>query len=314
MTAFDDLSQLRAFVGIVECGSISAAARRLKQPQPTLSRVLRALEERCGTSLLQRDTHRMRLTPTGERMLADARILLAHAEESDERLRADQTSLSGHMRVFATIDWGQFGVTRLLSHFLQAYPKVTAELALTNRPLHLLLEGCDVGILPGRITDLSVVARPAGKFELCLAVSPALAERFRPPRKPDDLLHWPWVGLSGSQFWSAKAITLRHVRRGQETLAIAPVLVSEGVTSVREAVRFGTGISVLPEWLIRDDLQEGRIVHLLPAWRPPDLPVHVVYAAQRPLPARVRAFVEFAVGSMMKATGEYTSRPELGLF
>jgi DNA-binding transcriptional LysR family regulator len=78
MTAFDDLSLLRAFIGIVECGSISAGARRLKISQPTLSRYLRVLEERCGGALLRRDTHRMSLTQTGQRFLADAQTMLAH--------------------------------------------------------------------------------------------------------------------------------------------------------------------------------------------------------------------------------------------
>lgn len=103
MTAFDDLSLLRAFVCIVECGSISAGARRLKIPQPTLSRYLRVLEEHCGAALLRRDTHRMSLTQTGQRLLADAQTMLAHAEEAHQRLREDQTTLSGHLRLYATI-------------------------------------------------------------------------------------------------------------------------------------------------------------------------------------------------------------------
>src|SRR4051794_26475641 len=107
MTAFEDLCLLRAFVCIVECGSISAGARRLKISQPTLSRQLRVLEEHCGTELLRRDTHTMCVTPTGQRLLADARALLAHAEEADQRLREEQMELSGHLRLFATIDWGQ---------------------------------------------------------------------------------------------------------------------------------------------------------------------------------------------------------------
>jgi DNA-binding transcriptional LysR family regulator len=153
MTAFDDLSLLRAFVCIVECGSISAGARRLKIPQPTLSRYLRVLEERCGGTLLRRDTHRMSLTQTGQRFLADAQTMVAHAEEADQRLREDQTTLSGHLRLFATIDLGQSIVTRLVSSFLKINPKVTAELALSSRPLHMIQEGCDVGTLPGNITD-----------------------------------------------------------------------------------------------------------------------------------------------------------------
>ena len=177
MTAFDDLSLLRAFVCIVDCGSISAGTRHLKIPQPTLSRYLRVLEEHCGTALLRRDTHRMNLTQTGQRLLEDARTMLAHAEAADQRLREDQTMLSGHLRYI---------VTRLVSSFLQSNSKVTAELSVSNRPLYMIQEGCDVGILPGKITDESVIAQPAGKITLYLAASPSLIES-RPAVKKSPL-------------------------------------------------------------------------------------------------------------------------------
>src|SRR5437016_1765062 len=143
MKAFEDLTLLRAFVCIVECGSISAGARRLRISQPALSRQLRALEELCGTALLRRDTHRMSVTEPGQRLLADARAMLALGEEADRRLHEEHTALSGHLRLFATVDLGQWVVTPLVSQFLQANPKVTAMLALNNRPLQMIQEGCD---------------------------------------------------------------------------------------------------------------------------------------------------------------------------
>jgi DNA-binding transcriptional LysR family regulator len=300
MTAFDNLSLLRAFVGIVECGSISAGARRLKISQPTLSRYLRVLEEQCGAALLLRDTHGMCLTQTGQRLLADARAMLAQADEADRRLREDQTTLSGHLRLFATIDWGQSVVTRLVSSFLQTNPKVTAALALTNRPLHMIQEGCDVGIVPGKITDVSVVARPAGTITLHLAASPSLVKSRPAVKEPADLKSWPWVSLTGFQFWSSKEITLFAPNRAEQTLQISPVLISEGVTSTREAARAGLGVAVLPDWLIREDLRSGWLVRLLPQWSAKDLPIHVVYTGQRMLPARVSAFIDFAVSYMTK--------------
>lgn len=294
MTAFDDLTLLRAFVAIVECGSISGGARRLRVSQPGLSRQLRALEERCGTLLLRRDTHKMSLTEAGRRMLADARVMLTQADEADQRLRDDAATLSGQLRLFATVDLGQFIVSRLVAKFLQRNPKVTATLALTNRPLHMIQEGCDVGILPGKITDESVIARRAGSVALCLASAPALINSRPAVREPGQLKSWPWVSLDGSQFWSAREVTL--VRAGEEqTLRIAPVLLSEGVTSVREAVRAGLGIAVLPNWLIEGDLRSGALVPILPGWKHKDLSIHVVYAGQRVLPARVSAFIDFAV-------------------
>jgi DNA-binding transcriptional LysR family regulator len=292
MSAFDDLALLRAFVAIVECGSISGGARRLRVSQPGLSRQLRSLEEQCGTALLRRDTHRMSLTETGQRLLVDAKSILAQAEGADRRLRDDHTTLGG---VFATVDMGQFIVTRLVSRFLQRNPKVTARLALTNRPLHMIQEGCDVGILPGKITDDSVIARPAGAIALHLVAAPALVRSQPALKELSQLKSWPWVSLEGSQFWSSREITLRCDGKDQ-TLRIAPTLLSEGVTSVREAVRMGLGIAVLPNWLIEDDLRSGVLVTVLPRWKLQDLSVHVVYAGQRVLPARVSAFIDFAVG------------------
>ncbi len=303
MTAFDDLSLLRAFVCIVECGSISAGARRMKIPQPTLSRYLRVLEEQCGSRLLRRDTHTMSLTQTGQRFLADAHSVLDHAEEAEERLREDQTTLSGQLRVFGTIDLGQSIVTRLLSSFLRNHPKVTAELALTNRPLHMIQEGCDVGILPGKITDESVIALPAGKITLHLAASPALVESRPAAKKPADLNSWPWIALLAAQFWSPKQINLFGRNRAEATLRLSPALISEGITSVREAVRAGLGVAVLPDWLIREDLRSGQLVRVLPQWNAKDLPVHVVYAGARLLPARVRTFIDFAVNYLIKELG-----------
>lgn len=305
MTAFEDLSLLRAFVSIVECGSISAGARRLKISQPTLSRQLRTLEEQCGTALLRRDTHAMSVTPTGQRLLADARTMLAHAEEAEQRLREEQMELSGHLRLFATIDWGQWVVTPMISKFLQLHPKVTVELALTNRPLHMLREGCDIGVLPGKITDESVVARPAGTIAFHLAAAPSLIKRHPVARKPADLKSWPWLSVSGFQFWSSKEVTLLSRGGAEETLPISPILISEGVTSLREATRTGLGIAVLPDWLIKDDVRSKHLIHVLPQWKPKKLPLHVVYAGQRPLPARMSAFIDFAVAYMTKELAAY---------
>jgi DNA-binding transcriptional LysR family regulator len=271
-----------------------------------LSRQLRALEEQCGTALLRRDTHAMCVTPTGQRLLADARTIIAHAEEAHQRLREDQMELSGHLRLFATIDWGTWVVTPMISRFMQMHPRVTVELALTNRPMHMLREGCDIGILPGKITDESVVARPAGAIVLRLAAAPSLVKKHSAAKEPADLKAWPWLSLGGAQFWSQKEITLFSRNGAEQTLPLSPIFVSEGLTSVREAARTGLGLAVLPEWLMEEDLRSKRLARVLPQWKTRDVPLHVVYAGQRLLPARVSAFIDFAVVYMTKALAAYT--------
>ncbi|EIP96620.1 transcriptional regulator [Opitutaceae bacterium TAV1] len=295
MTPFEDLSLLRAFVRIVESGSISAAARTLKIPQPSLSRHLRTLEERCGAALLRRDTHRMSLTEAGSRLLADAQAMLALADEAAQRLHEDQAALRGHLRLFATIDFGQFTGTRLITRFLLANPGVTAELGYTNRPLHMIQDGYDAGVIVGSITDDRVEARPAGKVVRYLVAAPGLVKKHPAPKAPADLGTWPWLALGGAQFGGAGQVTLSAPKHAEQTLRIAPVLVSEGVTSLREAARAGLGVAVLADWLAREDLVAGRLVRVLPQWNAPAFPVHVIYPGLRKLPARVRAFTDFAV-------------------
>jgi DNA-binding transcriptional LysR family regulator len=298
MATFDDLSLLRAFVCIVESGSISAGARRIKIPQPTLSRYLRQLEEEAGAALLRRNTHCLSLTETGHRILADVRAMLALAEDAEQHLREDQAMLRGHLRLFATIDSGQFITTRLIANFLQLNPGITAELTYTNRSLHMIQEGCDAGIVAGGITDNSVIARPAGRVIRYLVASPAFLKNRPLAKDPSNIKSWPWITVSAAHFGGCKEVTLYSQQKGECRFTISPVLISEGATSLREAVRAGLGIAVLPDWLVREDLASGSLARVLPKWYANEFQMNVIYPTHRMLAARVRAFINFAVNFM----------------
>ncbi|MEM5318101.1 LysR family transcriptional regulator [Paraburkholderia sp. JHI869] len=297
MTIFNDLTLLQAFVAIVESGSISAAARKLHLSQPTLSRQLRSLEDQCGASLLRRDTHRMSLTEVGHQFLADAQALLALAEESEQRMRRDQSALSGNIRVFSTIDFGQSVVSRMISSFIQAHAAVRMELAYSNRPLHMIEEGCDAGIVAGALTDDRVVSRSLGEIRRYPVAAPAFLKDHKIASKPENLQALPWIALSSRQFGGSRDVTL-YSGPATQTLQIEPVMISEGVTSMREAARMGLGLAVLPEWLIEEDLVSGRLVRVLPKWQAKPLAAQIVYPVQRRLPLRVQAFIEFATEYM----------------
>jgi DNA-binding transcriptional LysR family regulator len=299
MTPFDDLDLLRALVRIVESGSISAAARSLKIPQPSLSRHLRTLEERVGARLLQRDTHSLHLTEVGQRLLDSARTLLDLAEEATNRLREGQVALQGHLRLFSSIDIGQTAVTRLIARFLREHPKVTAELSYTNRPVQMIEEGYDVGIVAGHVTDERVVVRSATSLIRAVLGAPELIRSCPAPHAPGDLKSWPWAALSGRQFGGgSNAVTFVSPAGAVKTLRIEPVLLSEGVTSLREAVLSGLAIAVLPEWLVREDLESARLVKVLSTWTSRPIPLNVIHVADRQRPSRVEAFIAFAEANL----------------
>jgi len=305
MTIFSNLALLRSFASIAESGSISAAARNLGATQPTLSRQLAQLETECGTVLLRRDTHRMHLTDMGAKILVDARAMLNMADECERRLRVDQTALMGHIRFFSTIDFGQGVVSRLLAKFMLQNPDITVDLVYSNRPLRMLEEGCDAGVVAGTVADDTVIARPLGVIRRYPVASPHFLDGRPLPATPDDITAWPWLTLGTEVFGGARNITLFHESGEQQTLHVAPVLTAEGVTGLREAALEGLGVSPLPGWLVADDLAAGRLVRLLPQWRAQELPAHVVYPVQKGLPLRVRALVDY----MSEQVRELLSRP-----
>lgn len=302
MTPFDDLELLRVFCRIVESGSMSAAARSLKVPQPSVSRYLRSLEERAGARLLQRDTHRLHLTETGRYILDRGRTLLDLAEAATDDLRREKDAIQGHVRVFTSIDSGQTFVARLLALFLQTHPAVTVELSYTNRPVQMIEDGYDLGIVAGQLTDDRLVARPLASLARRLLASPALSRRMRAPKVPQDLESWPWAALSGHQFGGGPtAITLQS-RSATRTVRLRPRFVAEGVTALREVVCTGVAAAVLPDWLTGDDLAAGRLLQVLPGWLPPPVPLNLLYTSDRQRPARVAALIAFVEAHLLPAT------------
>ncbi len=297
MSLFDNISQLRTLITIVECGSISAAAQRLNSTQPTLSRHLSALESKAGTTLIQRDTHRMHLTHAGHQVLADARAIIGLVEESENRLRDEQTQLKGHIRVFATIDFGQSVVSRMVASFIEAHPNVSIDLSYSNRPVHMIEEGQDVGVVAGRITDDSIVAKNVGCIQRSIVASPNFL-RGKKIEGLKDMESLPWVTLKQSQFDSTANMKLYNKKLPAENISVSSVLTTEGVTSIRETVRMGLGIAILPTWLVKEDLLSKRLVPVLPDWRPEDIPAHVVYPSQRMLPNRLRRFINYSAEYM----------------
>lgn len=297
MNGLEDLARLRAFVRIVESGSISAAARTLNTTQPTLSRQLNQLERATSVALLRRDTRTMNLTDAGRRLFEDAREILSLAEVASQRLRNEKETPSGHLRVVAVVDLGQWIVSRLLALFQQRHPHITAELHLINRPCNFIEEGFDCGVMAGRITDTSVTARRVTELRRLLVASPRLLKERGTIKTPSDLRRLPWMGLVQPHFYLRDEVTLSRGTE-QTTVKLHPVLLLDSVTALREAAIAGSALTVLPEWMLGDTLRSKQLVQVLPEWGISAADVNVVFPTQRHQPERVRTFIDFALARL----------------
>ena len=294
----DRLTGMQVFVRVVERGSFSAVARELGSTQGAVSKQVAALERALGARLLSRTTRSLALTDEGERYFERARRLVAEVEEAEAELRDGAQHLKGWLRVAASVAFGRLKIMPLLPEFLRLHPDVRVDLRLDDGFVDLVEEGVDVAVRIGELADSSLVARRVGTTVRRVYAAPEYLSRCAgaagSPREPQDLLAHEcivYTGLATRHQWSFTAGEGASQPPGtQQTVAVTGRLQCNNSEVVREAVLAGLGVAHTPCWLFGAEARNHQVIELLPGWRSPDLPIHLVSPVQRRQSAKVRAF------------------------
>jgi DNA-binding transcriptional LysR family regulator len=285
----DRIELMATFVSIVESGSLSAAANRLGTTQPTISRRLQILEKCLGVKLVQRSTHAMNLTEDGERFLAHSRQLLENWSSMEEELRGATSDPFGTLRIVVPHAFGQDQLVAPLLAFLGRYPKLSVEWLLHRHRPDFIAEGVDCEIRLGSVEDPSLVALLLAEVPRIVVVAPSLLAQ-QTDLSMDALPGLPWIALN---LFYRDTVALTHRTTGESrTLAITPRLSTDSVYTTHQAALAGFGATLISTWMVKEDLQQGRLVQLVPEWQGESLPVYLVYSYAHFYPARLRRFIE----------------------
>lgn len=286
----DRLELMQTFVRIVEAGSLSAAAEQLKTSQPTVSRRLQALERSLSLRLLQRSTHVMKLTEDGERCYAHAKDLLDNWKVMEADLRGTQDEPEGTLRVLVPHAFGQEHLIKPLAEYLERYPRVAVEWMLHDRHPDFIAEGIDCAIQVGVVDNPSVVAIKLFDVPRIVVASPQLVSEKSSSLTVDDLHDFPWLAFR--TFYREEVVLTRQSDGAEHAFPIKPRMSTDSLYALRTAVASGLGVGIISGWLVADDIAQGRLLHLVPDWRAPPLPVYLVYPHARYYPARLRLFLD----------------------
>lgn len=299
-SAADRLELMQTFVRIVDAGSLSAAAAQMLSTQPTVSRRLQALEKLLGVRLLQRSTHAMRLTEDGARCYARAKTLIADWEALAADLRDTAQSASGLLRVVVPHAFGQTQLVGPLVDFLRTQSAVDVEWLLRDQPPDFVGQGIDCAIQVGEVNDPAVVAIPLAEVPRIVVGAASVLPGGAALGHARELGALPWLAF---QTYYRHQVTLQHLGTGERCeLALRPRLSSDSLYPLRTAALQGLGVGVFSAWLVQEDLATGRLLHLVPEWQAPPLPVHLVYPYAHQYPARLRRFVELMRQHAMPGT------------
>jgi len=294
----DKFQEMRVFAGVADAGSFVGAADALGMSKAAVSRHVSDLEQRLGVRLMQRTTRKLSLTQEGEVFLSRCRDILASIEESEAELSTRAASASGLLKVSVPVSFATQHLAPLWSEFLAMHPRLTLDVHLADRVVDLVDEGFDLAVRIAHLPDSSLVSRKLAATRLVLCAAPLYLRRRGTPKHPDDLAAHDVIGYS---LLSTPGQWLLQGPDGPVTVKIKPRLwTNNGDTSVAAAVR-GAGIDLQPTFLIADQLADGRLVQVLPAWQAQELGIYAVYPSRKFVLPKVRALVNFLAGAFADA-------------
>jgi len=294
----DRINAMRAFVRVVEAGNFTKAADTLNVPKPNITRLVQSLEALLEIQLLHRTTRALTLTPEGAIYYERAVRLLADLDDMESTTKSSMARPSGRIKVDVSVAIGSMVVVPALPSFYAAYPDVGIDLRVSNRDVDMVAESSDCAIRIGDIADPSLVARRIGSFRFSTCAAPAYLAAHGTPEHPDALRsgHTTVAILSGRL---CDAIPFAFVK-GDERIEFRPpnCLSVNDTNAYLAAGVAGLGVVQGPDFSLQAAIDEGKLTALLTDWNSKVFPVSIVYPPSRFLSAKVRVFIDWAIGLM----------------
>lgn len=289
----EDLNDFLYFAEVADRGGFAAAARALGLPKSRVSRRVAELEARLGVRLLHRTTRKLSLTEAGERCHRHCVAMREQAESALQAVAQVQQAPRGTVRVTCPVTLAQTSLGYLLPLFLARYPQVRVDMQVSNRVVDLVEEGVDVALRVRRNLEHtgSLVVKHLGTSQTLLVASPAQLRRQGRPTELAGLARLDAVAMGAID--GRSEMQLIGPDKQAHTLQLTPRFVADDLLTLKLAVLQGTGMGLLPDYMCRDELRDGRLVTVLPGWAPPGGILHAVYPSRRGLLPATRCFLDF---------------------
>jgi DNA-binding transcriptional LysR family regulator len=285
----DRLDGIAAFTLVVDTGSFTAAAQRLRISKSAVSAHVQRLEERLGVQLLNRTTRRIATTEAGRAYHQYCVRILADAEAAEQAAGALHREPRGTLRISAPDSFGWMHVAPAIAAFRQRFPDIAIDLRLQGRHVNLVDEGFDLAIRIGTLPDSPLVVRKLAPSRVVLCAAPSYLKGAGEPAAPHDLSSHP--GLCFPPLWRDGHWRLAG-RQREERVPVSAAIVSNSAEVLRAGALADVGIALLPIWAIAEDVRAGALRLVLPQWMPPSSVIHAVYPGNRRMSAKVRTFVD----------------------
>lgn len=292
------LQDLEVFVQVVNSGNFAKAAVALEINPSAISRRISQLEDQLGVRLFNRTTRSLSLTEVGERYFDRCLRILADLEEADREAKHHSEAPQGTLHVSCSTLFAHRHLLTRIPKFLECYPRLTIQLALTDDLVDIVSDGIDVAIRIGELADSSLITRRLVSDRRIICAAPAYLDRYGTPATPDDLANHNCLTLNAykttlNQWRFRDPVGVREISVGGN------FTVNSGI-ALYESVLAGLGIARVTAFLADQALQSGHLIRVLSKYEDEsDIGIYTIFPSNRYLLPKVQYFVDFLVKSCL---------------
>lgn len=283
------LNDLNLFINVVQAGNLTKASENLSIPMATISRRLTQLEESIGEHLLNRSTRSVSLTTLGQMYFDQCVNPLTECMMAVKHLNNSHYQLSGTIKVTAPINLTHQWLANCIFSFMQQFPDIKIDLMVTNRIVDLTALSIDIAIRVGNLDDSNWVAKKLFFSRNILCASPKYLASNSLPLHPVDLKNHRLICSNHSNEWTLKNINTQELY----VTDITSHFVVDDTQLMINAAKQDLGICFVPERFAESDIENGKLIRILPEWIGIPRPVYVMVRDRNYIPNRVKIFKEY---------------------
>ena len=299
----DRLEAMAILLTAVECGSLSAASRKLGKPLSTISRKISNLESQLNAQLLVRTSQKLELTEAGRNYFLACKQILAQVNEAEREVSGEYSTPKGNLVITAPIVFGRLYVLPIIVEFLKAYPDINIRLVQADRIVHLLNDHVDLAIRIGKLPDSSLVATHLGEVRLVVCASRQYLKENGIPFTPEQLVGHTCINFENMDAFDNWFFTKRG---NAQSVELGSRLMVNTAEAAIDAAISGLGMTQILSYQIEAAYRDKLLDVILEEYEPNPLPVNMVFSRQGALPLKLRAFIDFAKPRIKDALNQRT--------
>ncbi len=289
-----DVQSLTLLVQILDAGNLAEAARRLKMSRANISYHLNQVERAIGQQLIRRTTRRLEATEIGLKLYEHGRVIQNELMAARESIALLGQGLGGRVRLSVPSGYGQLVMSPWLIDFKRRYPGIVLDVMFENRVEDLLREEIDIAVRVLSEPPQNLVARDMGPVRFIACASEAYMREHGLPQRLEDLQHAPLLtaAVIGKQLRLAA-----YLDGERHEVLLEPTLISENFMFLRDAILSGLGVGLVPDYVVRDQVEAGTVVTSLDPWRLSifGTHMHLLYMPNRHHTKAMATFIDYVL-------------------